>query len=291
MDAIKCRAFLVAAQRGSFTAAAQELGYTQSGITRMINALEEELGFRVFARVRGGVQLTDNGHRILPLLENIVRACQQVEEYSGDICGLVRGTVSVGCYYSVSFMWMPQIIRKFQKRYPHIRVNMLERSNRDLAPLLASRRLDICVGARLSEVDYEWIPLYRDEMVAWLPQGHPLTRAKQLTPKMLEGENFIQPLPQQDTDLDRLLQGENLSMNLRYSTQEAFTAYNMVEAGLGVSLNQRLISQKWHGQVELASFSPPQYFEMGIAVPCLKEASPATRKLIECIRETVAELI
>lgn len=43
MDAIKCRAFLVAAQRGSFTAAAQELGYTQSGITRMINVLEEEL--------------------------------------------------------------------------------------------------------------------------------------------------------------------------------------------------------------------------------------------------------
>ena len=68
MDAVKCEAFLTAVDRGSFTAAAETLGYTQSGITRMINALESELGFPLFVRQKKGVVLTENGKTMLPAI-------------------------------------------------------------------------------------------------------------------------------------------------------------------------------------------------------------------------------
>ena len=68
MEAVKCEAFLAAAELGSLTATAELLGYTQSGVTRMIGTLEEELGFPLFLRSKKGVQLTENGKLMLPLL-------------------------------------------------------------------------------------------------------------------------------------------------------------------------------------------------------------------------------
>ena len=65
MEAIKCEAAIMAAERGSLTAAASALGYTQSGITRMINSLENELGFALFIRQKRGVKLTENGKIML----------------------------------------------------------------------------------------------------------------------------------------------------------------------------------------------------------------------------------
>ena len=72
MDALKCRAFLATAELGSMSAAAESLGYTQSGITRMIRSLEEELGFPLFVREKAGVALTGNGKEYE---ENVHEAC------------------------------------------------------------------------------------------------------------------------------------------------------------------------------------------------------------------------
>ena len=56
METIKGKALLMAADLGSMTAAAEALGYTQSGITRMISSLEEEIGFPLLSRGKAGVK-------------------------------------------------------------------------------------------------------------------------------------------------------------------------------------------------------------------------------------------
>ena len=84
MEAVKCEAFLAAAELGSLTATAELLGYTQSGVTRMIGTLEEELGFPLFLRSKKGVQLTENGKLMLPLLREVVRAHHNAEQLSAD---------------------------------------------------------------------------------------------------------------------------------------------------------------------------------------------------------------
>ena len=86
------------------TAAAEQLGYTQSGITRMVHALEEELGFPLLARSKGGVELTENGKLMLPALREIVRADENARQLGAEICGVVTGVLTVGSYYSVSAM-------------------------------------------------------------------------------------------------------------------------------------------------------------------------------------------
>lgn len=282
MDIIKCEAALAAAEQGSLTAAAELLGYTQSGITRMISALESEIGFPLFIRSKKGVRLTENGKIMLPLFREIVRSRQNAEQVSAEICGMIRGTLTIGCYYSISALRLPAILKEFRSRYPGVTVRMQEGGNREMSRWLNERSVDCCFCAYPEAADFDWIPVFEDELVAWLPKAHPLAHADAFPIENLEKEPFIHTSPNHDTDQDRLLAAFHLHPQTCFSTRDAFTTYNMVEAGLGISFNQRLISQKWNGEVALVPFSPPQFIPLGIAVPSLKDASPSARRFIDC---------
>ena len=266
MEAVKCEAFLAAAELGSLTATAELLGYTQSGVTRMIGTLEEELGFPLFLRSKKGVQLTENGKLMLPLLREVVRAHHNAEQLSAEIGGVSKGSLTIGCYYSISALWMPEILTAFRARYPGVTVRMQEGGNLEMARWLNEHSVDCCFGAQMHGDKYDWLPVFRDELVAWLPRGHELAEADAF-PLMLEQHD--------------------LHPQTCFTTRDGFTTYNMVEAGLGVSFNQRLISRKWSGTVAEVPFDPPQFVTLGISVPSLKEASPAAKKFIACAIETV----
>ena len=283
MDATKCEAILIAAETGSLTAAAERLGYTQSGITRMLGSLENEVGFSLFVRSKKGVQLTENGKAMLPLFREIVHAQQNALQFSADICGIIKGSLTIGCYYSISAMWMPEILKEFRNRFPGVSIQMQEGGNLEMSKWLHENSVDCCFCAKPRSMDCDWLPVYQDELVAWLPQNHPLALADSFPIKNLEREPFIHTSPDHDTDQDRLLAALQLHPQTRFTTRDGFTTYNMVSAGLGISFNQRLIAQKWDcNVVAQVPFSPPQFIELGIAVPSIKDASPASKKLIEC---------
>ena len=283
MDTVKYEAILAAAETGSLTAAAERLGYTQSGITRMLGSLEAELGFPVFIRSKKGVQLTQNGKMILPLLQQVVYTQQKVQQFSAEICGIVKGSLTVGCYYSISAMWMPQILTAFRSQFPGVSVRMQEGGNREMAKWLQENSVDCCFCAKPHDAACDWLPVYTDELVAWLPKNHILASAASFPVENLEREPFIYTAPDHDTDQDRLLTSLQLHPQTRFTTRDGFTTYNMVGAGLGISFNQRLISEKWnHEMIAEVPFSPPQFVELGIAVPSMKDASPAAKKMIDC---------
>lgn len=287
MDAAKCEAFLYAAEGGSFTAAAERMDYTQSGITRMVGSLENELGFTLFVRSKKGVALTENGKEMVPLMRDIVSAHETAEQRSREIRGVYRGTVNIGSYFAVSAMWMPEILKAFGARYPGIKVRLREGGNAKIFRWLRERSADCCFCAEPDAGTADWIPLCRDEMVAWLPLDHPMAGARSYPPRMLANEHFIHTDPGEDTDQDRLLEKWNVKPDTKFTTRDGFAIYNMVAKGLGVSFNQRLISKDWHGAVALVPFDPPEYVTLGIAVPSLKECSPAAKKFIETAREII----
>lgn len=156
-----------------------------------------------------------------------------------------------------------------------------------MARWLNERSVDCCFGAQMHGDKYDWLPVFRDELVAWLPRGHELAEADVFPLMRLQNEPFIHTSPNHDTDQDRLLEQHDLHPQTCFTTRDGFTTYNMVEAGLGVSFNQRLISRKWSGTVAEVPFDPPQFVTLGISVPSLREASPAAKKFIACAIETV----
>ena len=291
MDVVKWEAVLWAAETGSFTAAGQELGYTQSGITRMVSSLEEELGFAIFTRQKKGVQLTENGRAMLPSLRQIVVSTQKAQEIGADIRGLVRGHLTIGCYFSVSAAWMPGILQTFSQQYPEISVTMLEGGNKEMADWLREGLVDFCFCAKPDpKTPCDWEGLYEDPLVVWLPKNHPCALKRTFAIKDLEKEAFLHTLPHQDTDQDRLIAQENLHLQTRFTTKDGFTTYQMVAAGLGISFNQRLIAKDWGGAVVQRPLAPKRTVSLGIALPQGRDLSPASRRFLATIKAYLTDL-
>ncbi len=286
MDSFKCEVFLTAVDLGSLSDAADFLGYTQPGITRIIKSLEDEVGFPLLVRMKKGVVLTENGRTMMPLFRSLVSAGKNAIEMSGEICGLTSGTLVIGSYYSVSAMLLPGILKVFQSRYPNIRIRLKEGGNSDLARWLSHKSVDCTFAIKPSKnIECDWIPIYQDELTVWLPQSHSMADKKKYPVAQLGDEHFISTMPGQDTEIDRFLKRKGITPNMTFSTADAYAAYKMVEAGLGVSINNRLFTKDWNGNVSILPLSPPEKIMLGISVPSLREASPATRKFIECVKE------
>ena len=166
MDALKCRAFLATAELGSMSAAAESLGYTQSGITRMIRSLEEELGFSLFVREKAGVALTGNGKEMLPAIHDIVRADEKAQQIALEINHITRGVLTIGGYFSISALVLPQILSVYRSRYPGIVIRLQEGGNREMAKWLTERSVDVCFCAMPEkDVVCDWIEFFQDELV------------------------------------------------------------------------------------------------------------------------------
>ncbi len=285
MDSIKCEAFLAAVDHGSLTAAGEVLGYTQPGITRMIRSLEAELGFTLFARTQGGVTPTENGKAMIPIFRDIVRTNKNAEEMSSAINGILKGSLTIGSYFSVSSRILPPVLKSFTEKYPNIKIVLREGGNSEMAEWLADKSVDFCFAAKPDiDTQFHWIPICTDELTVWLPKDHKSAGKKSFPIERLSDEPFIITMPDEDTDIDRLIDKYKINPDIRFSTADAFTTFCMVEAGLGISLNQRLIFEKWKGDVVALPFDPPQYVELGISLNSMSEASPATKKFIEYVK-------
>lgn len=288
MDSLKCEAFLLAAAKGSLTQAGEALGYTQSGITRMIRSLEQEVGFPLLVRTPHGVRLTSDGATMLPSLRNIVRAEKMAINRGAEIRGIIQGTLHIGSYYSVSAAWMPKILRVFRQDFPQVDIHLHEGTNLDISRWLDERLIDCCLSARPTKgTVYDWIPLCRDELRVWLPPHHPAAQDTDFPIEALNGASFIITLPQHDTDIDRFLTEEHIKPDIQFTTADPYTTYCMVEEGLGLSLNNTLTTENWPGRVVTLPFRPAKYIELGLAMPHHEDLSPAAEKFVEYARREV----
>lgn len=287
MDAIKCRALLKACERGSLSAAAAELGYTPSGISRMVAALEAEVGFPLLARNRKGVVPTEAAQTLMPSFREMARWDEQIAELAADIRGVACGSITVGTYFSIAAVWMPAILDAFQREFPDIRIEVKEGDDLELDRMIIERSVDCCFMANRN-LPGDWVPLAEDDMVVWLPASHPRAHGKSFPLKELDGIPFIMPFPDTDNDIERLLAADGLEPDVRFSSKDNLTVYAMVEAGLGASMNNELMTANLSGGVVVLPLDPPRTIELGIAVPSLAEASPATKRFVECALRTRA---
>ena len=99
MDTEKCAALLCALEEGTLARAAEKLGYTPSGISRMVAALEEELGFPLLHRSRGGVLATGECEALLPALRQMAYQAECCRQTAAALRGLEQGSITVGANY------------------------------------------------------------------------------------------------------------------------------------------------------------------------------------------------
>lgn len=179
MDQNKRVALLTAIDLGNLTRAAEQLGYTQSGLSYVIKALEAELGFPLLVRSRAGVRPTDECQRILPLLRELDRKSRQLEQEAADIRGLAVGNVFIATFPSISRFWLPQILRDFAQLYPGITVSIRESGQEEQDEWLREGAIDLAFCS-YHDSPYHWIPFLEDEIWAAVPAGHSLAACDEI---------------------------------------------------------------------------------------------------------------
>lgn len=286
MNVTKYKALLLAVDRGSFSAAAEELGYTQSGLTHMMNSLENEVGFPILHRGYFGIKLTAAGERLIPRIRALV-ACE--DALSNEI-ELMRSygesVIRVGAYSSMAAHWLPTVVERFNREYPGVSVNIQTGTVAEICGGLTEGRFDLCLASRNARYELHWTPLVYDRFYAVLPREYPLA-GEEFPISGFNGTKFLMPGLGFDDDINAVFAENGVKPFVTPTYVDDPAILSMVEHNLGVSMLSGLILTDRKQAVRLAPIVPPVYRELALATLPDKSLSPPERRFVAIIREFV----
>lgn len=285
MDVLKCKAFVVAVDEGSFTAAGRLMGYTPSGISQLVSAMEAEFGFSLLTRKSNGVVLTREGESIYPIAVEYIEKEAEIYKAATELSGMYKGNVMIATFASIAAHTLPGIIKEFTDLHPSINIQIEETTKNRIEKMVASGKADLAFCSKLSNPSYVWIPFAEDIMVAVLPKDHPFADKESYPIKQCRKEDVIMPSEGDDADVRALLKKHGIAPNIRLTTLENYTAINMVEKGLGIAIMNDGITRYWQTDTVMLPLDPPSKLTMGITLPDLDNAAPAVREFVHFAAE------
>lgn len=291
MESKKLEALVMAVDLGSFTKAAEVLGYTQSGLTHMMNSLEKEVGFTLLERGRNGVSLTAEGERIAPAIREFLQANSRLDNMIAQVASSRAEVIRVSAYASIAMHWLPGIIQRFREEYPEVDVDIRMADHVDSPyELLAQGKMDAIFVSPQDEGSYEWIHLADDTMYAVLPPDYDAQGCDSFPLEAFEGRDFIMPSQGFDRDIMRIFNRIGVKPHILPTWVDDPTVINMVSHRLGISMMTELTVRGRTSGVCLLPVAPASSRELGVAVHTLDGASEGLRRFIECTRRVVSEM-
>ena len=291
MERKKLEALLMAVDLGSFTKAAEVLGYTQSGLTHMMNSLEKEVGFTLLERGRSGVRLTEEGERIAPAVREFLQANARLDSVIEQVSSSRTEIIRVSAYASIAMHWLPGIIQRFREECPDVDVDIRMADHVDVPyELLAQGKMDAILVSPQDEGQYEWVHLADDPMFAVLPKDFDTQGMTAFPLAAFEARDFIMPSQGFDKDIMRIFNRIGVKPHILPTWVDDPTVISMVSHGLGVSMMTELTVRGRTDGVKLLPVEPASSRELGLAVRSLDAASDGLRHFIDCTKRVVAEM-
>ena len=280
MESVRARAFLESVERGSFRAAADALGYTPSAVSQLVAALEKDLKLNLLVRSKKGVTVTPEGSRLLPIVRSYLAREKEMYELAAELQGLSVGNLTIAAYPSVATTWLPELVRNFQRDFPDIQFNIMEGVRQEIFRHLDEHVADMGFLAYAEPMDYEWIPLAEEPMIAVIPEKHPLAGADSYPVSRLVEDPFIMTSWGQDFEILNIFRKNNISPQVRYTTYDTPASLAMVRMGLGVSICNELAAQYWNDHLVKLPLDPPETITFGIAYTSEEHMTAAAKKFL-----------
>ncbi len=285
MSISKYEAFLKTVELRSLTKAAEALGYTQSGMTYILNALEDECGLKLLRRDRSGVQLTSDGQELMPYIEALCDSWRLVGEKRDALKGMESGRLRIGTFTSVSTHWLPEIIHAFRQSYPHITFELLHGDYAQIQEWLIQGRVDLGFTQLPVREGLSALHLKTDPLLAVLPEGHPLAERESIPLDALLPEPFIMYAENTPGGIREMLSSRPVRPNTQFMVEDDHAIIAMVEGGLGVSVLSDLVLRRTSFRVVKRPLDPPMAREIALAYPERRAASVSSRRFVEYVRD------
>lgn len=286
METKKISALIETVRIGSINKAADELGYTQSGLTYIINALESELGIKLVVRNHSGINLTPDGELLVPILEQVLekesefyRRLEQIK--SGD-----DSVIRIGSYSSLVVSWLPHVIGAFKKKHPGVNFE-IRTGVTNLRSLLESNEVDLILCEKNVAGDHEWQYISDDEMCVVFNKKLPLAKAETITLDMLGKYHVILPSILNKNVVSLKLREQNIvfkNQTILYTDDGSITL-SMVERNPdGVSFVTKLYTPELPANVGMRSLTPKITRQLGVAINEKQQSVQVIRDFIKFMK-------
>lgn len=231
------RAFVVLSRERNFTRAAEICHLSQPAFSALINALEANIGTRLFDRNTRSVQLTPEGQRFLGSAERLLEEMDGILEDLNDHVERRKGRVSVAALPSLAAGWLPELFAEFRALYPGIEISLADTLSDQCLDLVRMGKVDFALassGARSAELSTRL--LCSDDFHLVCRKDHQLAREKMLKPRDLLNHPFVHLSKSSSVrqHLDALL--HPLQMNTVLEVEHLATVMGMVRSNVGISV-------------------------------------------------------
>jgi DNA-binding transcriptional LysR family regulator len=264
LDIRRMKVLREVAARGSFSAAAEALNFTQSAVSQHIAALERETGTQLVERFSRGVRLTEAGEVLVKHTDAIITRLESAEEDLSAIAGLRGGRLRLVCFQSAGATVVPRAVADFHERHPDVELSMREAEPDEAGTMLKAGEVDLALvydhPAMVRVPDLELTHLMDDRYDAVLPSGHRLAEKRRLTLADLRDEPWIGSTStcgcRQITE--KSCRDAGFEPRVAFEADETLAAQALVAAGVGVTLLPRMALTAVHpGVVPRALHDPP----------------------------------
>ena len=291
MDSKKFEILMTAVNLGSFSKASEVVGYTQSGLTHLINGLEREIGMKLIRRDHSGISLTEDGEALLPAIREYLSATAKLENQIETITQKRTATIRIAAYASLAMHWMPEILYRFRRVCPETDVD-LRMVDHELEPfeLLEEGRTDVIFAARQSHINCDWTPLYYDAMYAILPADYPTNGQDFFPIEAFEGKEFLMPYGRFDIDVGAAFRKYGVEPIIHPCYVDDETVIRMVGKGLGISMMAEMMIRGKLTGVKTLPVRPCVSRELGMGLHPREQLPPGISRLRECVLEYIGEL-
>ncbi|AWN23318.1 LysR family transcriptional regulator [Deinococcus irradiatisoli] len=278
------RVFVTVAEQGSFSAAAAELGMSQSSLSEAVRSLEKALGRPLLQRQVHGTRLTEAGERVLEHALRTLQAADDLERSLQD--GALSGELRLATFRSVGTYLLPPTLARLRLLHPGVSVKVMAvSSDAQAEQLLLLGRADAALTSLpLMGPLIQW-PLLNDPYVVLAPVGrgsHPFSFAE------LSHTPLLLPAPGDTCHLKiaQYLHGHGVDVKAAQHIEEDSVTLGMVQHGLGVSIMSALTAQPLLPGIQVLPLPAPLERALGLSVQASRASLPLLRAFAEIIRDT-----
>lgn len=273
MDTSHVKEFLILTKHLNYGTAAQELGISQSTLSKHIMLLEEEFGVPLFRRTKRSVRLNEFGESFLPYAKRII---DTQERQMQAVLGLKRQascTLRIGIPYSANYYNLLALLDQFQKEHPDISIKIIEDVPHTLKQMLYRQQLDFAFLMESSTKihdGYTFDVFASDHLVALLYPQHKFAHAKELPLSCLASEPLL--LPPQGSVVHELCT-EQFAKNgitpcILYSGSEK-SLFELVRRGEGIALlAAHAVTAIQESDILIADIVPTIRYYINLSYPC-----------------------
>ena len=180
------------AREKNFSRASSKVFVSQPALSMQIRKLEEELGVEIFERNKQNFLITPIGAKIIKKAEIILQECEEIKLLAKNSKDPYRGEIKIGAFPTIASYFLPKFVKNIHKKFPHLKIFLIEEKSEDLILKLKNAQLDLCL-LTLPIKDENLISkkIFSEEFLLATPLDHKLAKKSKINIKELQNQELM----------------------------------------------------------------------------------------------------